>query len=73
MLVAVTGMGQEELAGRLGVSIRAMQRYVADSSPQSQWMGYGDLCNLERIAVYRQRQVAAAEGRRRRKEAVSHA
>lgn len=67
-LVAVSGLGQEELAARLGIGVRSLRRYMDDDAPESQRIGYGDLCNLERIAAYRLRSAAAAEGRRRRRD-----
>jgi transcriptional regulator with XRE-family HTH domain len=74
MLVGMAELSQKEVAERLGIGLRALQRYMADSTPQSRWMGFGDVSNLERIAAYRQRSLAAAEGRRRRQAGgVSHA
>lgn len=67
-LVGATGMQQGEVAARLGVSERSLRRYMADGG---ETIGYGDLCNLERLVAYAQRSMAAAEGRRRRKACLT--
>lgn len=67
-LVAVTGLAKEEVAARLGIGVRSLRRYMDDDAPESQRIGYGDLCNLERLAAYRLRSAAAADGRRRRRQ-----
>ena len=66
MLVAQTGLEQKEVAERLGVAVRSLRRWMTDDAGPT--IGYGDLCNLERLVVFRRRSAAAAEGRRRRRE-----
>lgn len=63
LLVRGMGMSVPEVAERIGVSTRSLERYLSDATPEGQWAPYPVQYTLERLAKARDRVLAARDAR----------